>query len=99
MRSDCTYEESVERQADDVGTEDKHHQPHLHILHGHDQSTSHALVLRVGIGLANVLNHPQLRDLALLLGESACVVRQIGKDEDCGNGDSLGLSQQLVEFP
>lgn len=88
---DCTYEESVERQPDDISTEHKHHQPHLHVLHGHDQPTSDALVLGVGIGLTDVLDHPQLGDLALLLGEAARVVGQVGKDEDGGDGDGLAL--------
>ena len=93
---DCTYEESVEREPDDIGAQGDHHQPDLHVLHGHDQSTGDTLVLGVGIGLTHILDHPQLGDLALLLGESARVVGQVWKDEDCGKSDSLRKSQQLA---
>lgn len=88
----CTYEESVEREPNDISAKRYHHQPDLDVLHRHDQSAGDSLVLGVGVGLAHILNHPQLRDLALLLGESARVVGQVWEDEDSGEGNSLGSS-------
>lgn len=89
-RGDCTYEESVERQPDDVGAKRDHHQPDLEVLHCHDQAAGDPLVLRIGVGLTHVLNHAQLCDLALLLGEATGVVGQVWEDEDGGNGNGLG---------
>lgn len=85
-----TYEKSVKRQPQNVGGQREHHEPHATVLHGKDQPPGDALVLGVGVGLAHVLDHAQLGNVALLVGEAAGVVGQVGQDDEGGEGDEHG---------
>lgn len=81
-----TYEESVERQSHDVGRQREHHEPDPNVLHGENQAARSTLLLGIGIGLANILQHTNLRNMPLLLGEAARVVWQIGENDQGQQG-------------
>ena len=82
-----THEESVEGQAHNVGNESEHHDVDLDILESHHQTTECSQLITVGIRLTDILQHAQLSDLALFLGETTGVVRKIRQDEASQNGE------------
>ncbi|KAI6760449.1 hypothetical protein HG530_009309 [Fusarium avenaceum] len=85
-----TYEESVERKTNDIGSKGEHHDVDLDILDRELETVKDALLGRILICLSDILDHAQLRNLSLLLGEASRVVRQVGQDEGGRNGNSHG---------
>lgn len=74
-------EEGVERETDDICRKGEHHDVDLDILDGQVETVEDTLFGRVCISFSNVLNHAELRNLSLLLGEASRVVWEIGEDD------------------
>ena len=92
MARSISYEIGVERKTDDVKCEDDAHDVHLDIFQGHEETAESSKALRINICQTNIFCHAQLCHLKFVRSESACVVRQIGQDKECGNGDCHGSS-------
>lgn len=84
-----TYEESIEGQTDDVGSECQHHEVDLKVLESHHKTVGRALTL-VGISLTDILKDTQLSNETLLLGETTGVGGEIGQDESSRDSNGHG---------
>lgn len=85
-----THEEGVEGQSNDVGGQGEHHKVDLVVLDGHLESIGSGLALAIVVGLSNILEKSQLRQLSLFIGESPSVSGKIWQDEHGQEGDTHG---------
>lgn len=78
-----TYEEGVEAEPDDIGSQGEHENVNLSIFERHDQTVECTLLCGIDIGFSYILLHTHSRNEQLLLGESPGIGRQVRQDE-CG---------------
>lgn len=92
-------EESVERETDDVGGKGQHEDVDFQVFEGHEETIEYTVFFAVFICFTDIFDHAELGNLQLLLGETARVVRQIGKHDSGSNGNAHGNRSLDPEQP